>query len=185
MRRFTIEPRSNLADRARETGFEFLTVDGNIYWDESAYYAFSLRQIEGHIEDPTKELASLCLALVDRAVGDERMLERLRIAPHAWDLIAESWRRGDRTLYGRFDLAYDGNGPAQLLEYNADTPTALFEASVFQWIWLEDALAGNAIPAGSDQFNSLHEKLIARFAEIAASANAPRTLHLSWMPDSV
>jgi glutathionylspermidine synthase len=97
MRRICIEPRGNLADRARETGFELLSVDGSIYWDESAYYGFSLRQIEGHIEDPTKELASLCLALVDRAVGNERTLERLRIPAHAWDLIAESWRRGDRT----------------------------------------------------------------------------------------
>lgn len=185
MRRICTEPRSNLADRARETGFELLSVDGNVYWDESAYYGFSLQQIEGHIEEPTKELASLCLALVDRAVCDERTLERLRIPAHAWDLIAESWRRGDQTLYGRFDLAYDGHGPAQLLEYNADTPTALFEASVFQWMWLEDALAGNVIPAGSDQFNSLHEKLIAAFAKVAASASAPRALHLACMPDSV
>jgi glutathionylspermidine synthase len=37
-------------------------------------------------------------------------------------------------LYGRFDLAYRGDGPPKLLEYNADTPTALFEAAVVQWI---------------------------------------------------
>jgi glutathionylspermidine synthase len=184
MRRIRIEPRNNLADRARETGFELLSLDGSVYWDESAYYGFSLQQIERHIEDPTKELASLCLALVDRAVGDERILERLRIPARAWDLIAESWRRGDPTLYARFDLAYDADGPAKLLEYNADTPTALFEASVFQWMWLEDALSGNVIPAGSDQFNSLHEKLIAKLAKIATSVNAPRVLHLSCMPDS-
>jgi glutathionylspermidine synthase len=184
MRRIRIEPRHNLADRARETGFELLTVDGSVYWDESAYYSFSLRQIEDHIEDPTRELASLCLALVDRAVGDERTLERLRIPAHAWDLIAQSWHRGDHTLYGRFDLAYDGDGPAKLLEYNADTPTALFEASVFQWLWLEDALAGNTIPAGSDQFNSLHEKLVARLAAIAAAASSSRVLHLACAQDS-
>jgi glutathionylspermidine synthase len=185
MRRILIAPRSNLTERAREIGFELLNVDGNLYWDESLYYCFSLEQIEDHIEEPTKELAALCLALVDRAVGDERTLERLRIPQHAWDLIAESWRRGDQTLYGRFDLAYDGNGPAQLPEYNADTPTALFEASVFQWMWLEDALAANALPTGADQFNSLHEKLIARFTEIAASANSSRVLHLTCMPDAV
>jgi glutathionylspermidine synthase len=184
MRRIRVKPRDNLADRARETGFELLTVDGSVYWDESAYYGFSLRQIEDHIEDPTRELASLCLALVDRAVGDERTLERLRIPANAWDLIAQSWHRGDHTLYGRFDLAYDGDGPARLLEYNADTPTALFEASVFQWLWLEDALAGNTIPAGSDQFNSLHEKLVARLAAIAAAASSSRVLHLACAQDS-
>jgi glutathionylspermidine synthase len=184
MQRIPIKPRGNLSDRARETGFELLTVDGSVYWDESAYYAFSLAQIEDDIEGPTKELAELCLALVDRAVGDQQILERLRIPRHAWDLIAQSWRRGEKALYGRFDLAYDGNGAARLLEYNADTPTSLFEASVFQWLWLDDALAANTIPTGCDQFNSLHEKLIARFTEIAAAAGAPGRLHLACMTDS-
>lgn len=185
MQRITTEPRDNLAERAREVSFELLFADGQVYWDENAYYCFSLRQIEEHIEGPTKELANLCLALVDRVVGDERMLERLRIPPHAWGLIAESWRRRDASLYGRFDLAYDGQSPARLLEYNADTPTALFEASVFQWVWLQDAFQNCTIPAGSDQFNSLHEKLVARFGAIAASPGYSRRLHLSCMPDSI
>ena len=34
-----------------------------------------------------------------------------------------------------------GRGPAKLLEYNADTPTSIFEAAVFQWSWLEQAIA--------------------------------------------
>jgi len=109
----------------------------------------------------------------------------LRIPPHAWDLIAESWRRRDATLYGRFDLAYDGQGPARLLEYNADTPTALFEAAVFQWTWLRDALESGTIPPGSDQFNSLHEKLIARFSAIATSPGSSGRLHLSCAPQSI
>jgi glutathionylspermidine synthase len=64
------------------------------------------------------------------------------------------------TLYGRFDLRYDGRNPPKLFEYNADTPTALIEAAVAQWQWLQ------AVRPGSDQFNSLHEKLIARWAAI-------------------
>jgi glutathionylspermidine synthase len=62
--------------------------------------------------------------------------------------------------YGRFDLCDDGNGPAKLLEYNADTPTSLFEAAVFQWNWLNDAIAQHIVPHDADQFNSLHERLI-------------------------
>ena len=31
-----------------------------------------------------------------------------------------------------------GDGPAKLLEYNADTPTSLYESAVFQWVWLEE-----------------------------------------------
>ena len=41
-----------------------------------------------------------------------------------------------RTL--KLTLAYDGTNAPKLLEYNADTPTALVEAGVVQWFWLKD-----------------------------------------------
>jgi len=183
MRRCRIAPRPNQQIRAREAGFDFATIDGAIYWDERAYYTFTLDQIERDLEDPSAELSELCLELVARAVTDERILARLSIPPAVWDLIAESWRRRDPSLYGRFDLAYDGNGPAQLLEYNADTPTALFEAAAFQWGWLEDAMAQGLIPEGSDQFNSIHEKLVATWTDIAKGAGTT-LLHLACDPRS-
>jgi glutathionylspermidine synthase-like protein len=40
------------------------------------------------------------------------------------------------------------------IEYNADTPTAIFEAAVFQWAWLEQASERRIIPADADQFMS-------------------------------
>jgi glutathionylspermidine synthase len=183
VQRIPIQPRPDLAQRAKDAGFAFATIDGEVYWDERAYYAFSLREIEMGFEDPSNELSKLCLELVDRAVKDQRLLERLAIPEHAWGLIAESWQRRDPSLYGRFDLAYDGYGPAKLLEYNADTPTALFEASVFQWTWLEDALARNVVPDGADQFNSLHEALVAALSELRR-ARGGDTLHLAAMPES-
>ena len=199
MKRITIPARPNLDARARACGFDFHSSDGEPYWDETAYYAFSLDEIEAGLERPSQALGQLCLELVDRACRDERLLERLAIPRHAWDLIAASWRRGDPTLYGRFDLAFGGHretasGPARLLEYNADTPTTLFEAAVFQWTWLEDAMAQGSIPAGSDQFNAIHEAVVARLKAIGASG-APgaaagaagalaATLHLSCMPGS-
>jgi glutathionylspermidine synthase len=184
MKRISIRPRHNFEARAQETGFDFHATDGAVYWDESACYAFTLEQIEEHLEAPSQELAALCLDLVGRVAGDERLLTRLAIPPHAWDLIAQSWRRSDPSLYGRFDFSYDGERPAKLLEYNADTPTALFEASVFQWLWLEDAMAQSLIPSGSDQFNSIHEVLIARLRELRQSCPRPPRLHLSCMRDS-
>ena len=70
------------------------------------------------------------------------------------NLLNASWEADEITIYGRFDLACDGNGPPKLLEYNADTPTGLLEAAVIQWHWLKDQHPGH------DQFNSIHEKLI-------------------------
>jgi glutathionylspermidine synthase len=185
LQRVPVKPRPNLEARIRETDFRFHSIDDEAYWDESAYYAFSLQEIEDHLEAPSNELAALCLELAGRVVRSERLLQRLAIPRHAWDLIAESWHRRHPSLYGRFDFAYDGNGPAKLLEYNADTPTALFEASVFQWLWLEDAIEQGLLPSGSDQFNSIHERLIGRFSELRRAGKPPPRLHLACMRESI
>jgi glutathionylspermidine synthase len=179
MQRISVSPRANLDARARETDFTFATIDGALYWDERAYYAFTLDEIERDLEAPTGELAALCLELVARVADDERLLTRLGIPKHAWGLIRDSWRKAEPSLYGRFDFAYDGTGPAKMLEYNADTPTSLFEASVFQWLWLEDAMAQGLIQAQSDQFNSLHEALVDRLRHVRAKAGGPAWLHLT------
>ncbi len=81
------------------------------------------------------------LEVVDRAVKDEEILTQLAIPPLYWDVIAESWRARDPSLYGRMDFARCGNAPVKLLEYNADTPTSLYESAYFQWLWLEDGAA--------------------------------------------
>jgi glutathionylspermidine synthase len=78
-------------------------------------------------------------------------------------LIEASWHAETPSIYGRFDLTYDGTRPPRLLEYNADTPTSLLEAAVVQWYWLEDSA-----PA-SDQFDSSHERLIELWKHLASA----------------
>ncbi len=181
MQRIRIAPRANWQARARELGFSFHSPNGETYWDESAYYAFSAAEMEREIEDPAQELEELCRAAVARIAGSDALLERLRVPKMAWELIRTSWRNEDPSLYGRFDFSYTGQGPAKLLEYNADTPTALYEAAAFQWFWLEDQLASGALPDGTDQFNSIHEKLVARFAELSGQG----ALHFASVDDSI
>jgi glutathionylspermidine synthase len=175
MQRIACDERADWRDKAEAAGFRFHTIDGERYWDERAYYAFTLKEIEEDIEAPTGELDAMCRELVARAVEDERMLRVLRIPERFWTFIAASWKRGDPSLYGRFDLSYSGEGPAKLLEYNADTPTSVFETAVFQWMWLEDAKARAIAPHDADQYNSLHERLIEGWKEIAQG----RPLHLA------
>ena len=138
----------------RDLGLMFHSPEGAPYWDETCCYVFTADEVDV-LEAATSELDHMCLELVDRVVkaGDEAY-QRLCIPRLAWEAIERSWTAREKSLYGRFDLRFDGNGPPQLLEYNADTPTALFEAAVVQWEWLE------ALQPGKDQFNSLHEKLI-------------------------
>jgi glutathionylspermidine synthase len=180
MQRITCGERSDWRDTAKQMGFEFHTLDGERYWDERAYYAFTLEEIERDLEAPTAELEAMCHELVARAVADERIMKLLHIPVAYWNWLAASFKRGDASLYGRFDLSYDGKGPAKLLEYNADTPTAVFETAVFQWRWLEDCKERNVIPKDSDQYNSLHERLIQGWQEIGKG----RRLHLVGMTDS-
>jgi len=176
-----MKPRDDWRQRADQVGFAYHTINGETYWDESVCYSFTLRQIEDDIESATTELWALCKEFISRTIDDQEAFERMKIPRLAWNLIAESWKRNDPTLYGRFDLAYDGHHPPKLLEFNADTPTAVFEAAVFQWYWLEDGLSRGFLPADGDQFNSIHEKLVTRWREIAGG----KLVHFVCMSRSV
>ena len=175
MRRIACPERDDWRTTAETCGFDFHTIDGERYWDERAYYAFSLDEIERQIEAPTGEIDAMCLELVARAIDDEEYLRRLKIPEAFWPLLSESWRRDEASLYGRLDLSFDGRGPAKLLEYNADTPTSIFEAAVFQWTWLEQAIERRITPPRADQFNSIHERLIEAWKKLGLG----RHLHLT------
>jgi glutathionylspermidine synthase len=183
MERLNLKERSDWRAKAEEYGFPFHSAGGSIYWDETVAWRFSLREIEDDIEAPTGELEQMCLHIAGEAVKDDKLMARLHAPQQFWPLIRESWKRGDRNLYGRFDLAYDGTGPAKLLEYNADTPTSLFEAAVFQWTWLEDQMKRGVLPKGSDQYNSLHERLVEAFKQLRGGDRSG--VHFAAVEDSV
>ena len=184
MQRIPCDERPDWQAKAAQAGFQFHTISGERYWDERAYYAFTLKEIEEDIEAPTAELDAMCRDFVSRAVNDEQILKQLQIPQRYWTYIAASWKRGDPSLYGRFDLSYSGQGPAKLLEYNADTPTSLYETGVFQWMWLEDAIASNIVPRDADQYNSLHEKLIEGWRQVARKPDgSAERLHLAGALD--
>ena len=180
MQRIACLERDDWRAAAESAGFDFHTIDGERYWDERAYYAFTLGEIERGIEGPTGEIDAMCLELVGHAVDDDEYLRRLRIPEAFWPLVSESWHRNDGSLYGRLDLSFDGRSPAKLLEYNADTPTSIFEAAVFQWTWLEQAIERHIIPRRADQFNSIHERLIDAWKKLGGAHH----LHLAGMTES-
>lgn len=167
MKRISIAERPNWRETAERLGFMFHTIDGERYWDERAYYQFSLRQIEDDIEAPTAELHEMCMALVADVVQSEELLNRLHIPSAFHDLVRTSWVEGHPHLYGRMDFSYSGNGPAKLLEYNADTPTSVYEGAAFQWGWLEECMSLGMLPKHADQFNSIEDQLRQVFAEQA------------------
>jgi glutathionylspermidine synthase len=163
MRRLQLTPRSDWQAKADAVGFVYHHTEGQAYWDESAAYAFTLDQVELDLEPAAAELHDLCLDLVDEVAGSQELMEKLAIPAEHRDFVAASWRAKAPSLYGRFDFGYDGKAKPKLYEYNADTPTSVFEAATFQWLWLEELLANGALKAGTDQFNSLFEALRDRF----------------------
>ncbi|WP_026377107.1 glutathionylspermidine synthase family protein [Aestuariibacter salexigens] len=167
MLRIPINERPDWRRRAGEFGFHFHTMYGEPYWDERAYYQFTLQQIEKDLEDPTAELQQMCMSVIDTVVADEELLAKFGIPELHWQAVADSWRRRDPSLYSRLDLVYTGKGPAKLLENNADTPTSLYESGFWQWLWLEELVDTGKLSKGADQFNSVQEKLVNRFADIA------------------
>lgn len=179
MLRVPIEQRIHWETLAKEYGFHFHTMYGERYWDESAYYQFSLKQIEEDLEDPTEEIHQMCLHVVEKVVQDEQLMQRFRIPEQHWDFIRRSWLNRDPSLYSRLDFAYNGKAPAKLYENNADTPTSLYETGFWQWLWLEHNVNSGKLSRQSDQFNSLQEKLIRRFAELKKLNPGHALLHFA------
>ena len=126
---------------------------------------FSAREIDA-LEAAANELQTMCLAAAQHVIDTKRYAD-LTIPADAIPLIEQAWNAEPPALYGRFDVMYDGSQPPKLLEYNADTPTSLMEAAVVQWTWLQD------VAPDADQFNSLHERLIAKWRDIAPYLQQP------------
>ena len=148
MKRHIIEPRFNWEQKIQEQGFLFY----KNYYYEDACYEFTVSEID-NIEKATEEIFEMCLTVVQHVIDNE-LWDEFFIPEEYAEPIKWSWEKDMMSFYGRFDLAYNGKD-IKLLEFNADTPTLLIEASVVQWYWLQE------YNPNLDQFNSIHEKLVA------------------------
>ena len=170
MKRHACEPRSDWRAKVESVGLTYHSHEAGPYWDESACYELSAADVRA-LESAANTLHALCIEAAE-VVIENAWWTRLGIPAIAVPAILNSWERDDFSLYGRFDLAYDGITPPKMLEYNADTPTALVEASVAQWFWLQET------HADADQFNSIHERLIEAWRRFSDG-----TIHFSSIKD--
>ncbi|MEU4997722.1 glutathionylspermidine synthase family protein [Streptomyces sp. NPDC021622] len=170
MERRTLTPRPGWQQTVEDQGLIYPLTrypDDSLrpYWDESACYVFSLPEVEA-LEEVVEELHAMCIAAAGHIVTHDRLADLGITDPRVAAAVTEAWHRRAElpSLYGRFDLHYDGRdgAPAKLLEYNADTPTSLVEAASPQWFWMEERFPG------ADQWNSLHERLVDAWKKQAA-----------------
>jgi len=137
---------------------------------------FSPAQV-AEIERASEELYGLLLQAGQRIV-DRDHFARFGIPEWAGRMIRKAWNEEPPALnYGRFDFGYDGVSPPKMFEFNCDTPTTLLEAAVVQWKWKEDVFPD------ADQYNSLHEKLVAKWRDIAPLL--PKAVHFGHVEDEI
>jgi len=170
MQRIPLTPRDDWQQKVESAGLTFHSPEGmdRPYWDESAAYEFTAAEIDT-LEAAGNTLQEMCLSAAEHVIKEKRYVE-LDIPAEAVSAIEWAWENEPPALYGRFDLSWAGasSGHApKLLEYNADTPTSLLEAAVIQWSWLEEQFPN------ADQFNSIHEKLIAKWKDIDPYLSKP------------
>jgi len=174
MERIRINARNHWQQAVEQLGFGFHTTNVP-YWDETAYYEFTMDEVL-YIEKATAELWDLCLGAVQH-VMDNNLYSRFSIPEAFIPYIERTWTEDHPSIYGRFDFCYKNN-QLKMLEFNADTPTSLYEAGIVQWFWLQD------FDKGKDQFNSIHEKLIAYWKYLQAYLH-PGTLHFTCLKETL
>lgn len=134
--------------------------------DESPYISDALVVVtESEAEafyEATNALYDMYVEAAEHVVKNN-LFHEIGIPFNLVDIIKESWENDVHWhLYGRFDLAGGIDGkPIKLLEFNADTPTALFETAIVQWAILKQ----NGMEESS-QFNATYEALLDNFKRL-------------------
>jgi len=134
--------------------------------DETSYLSHQLVEITEAEAEAYYEAGNILYDMFVAAgehVVENDLFHEIGIPFNLIDQIKESWENEVHWhLYGRFDLAGGIDGrPIKLLEFNADTPTALFETAIIQWAILKQ----NAMDA-SKQFNIVYDKLLENFKRL-------------------
>ncbi|BBG66501.1 similarity with glutathionylspermidine synthase, group 2 [Hydrogenimonas sp.] len=148
---------------------EFLESIG-FFWhtdsDETSYIADEAVVIDEVEAEAYYEAANTLYAMFVEAgeyVIENDLFHEIGIPFNLVDAVKKSWENDVHWhIYGRFDLAGGvGGDPIKLLEFNADTPTALFETAIVQWALLK---ANGLDEAG--QFNNIYEAVRDNFKRL-------------------
>ncbi|MCV3392050.1 glutathionylspermidine synthase family protein [Campylobacter sp. IFREMER_LSEM_CL2101] len=144
-----------------QIGFSWHTDnDGSDYLDSNLV---CVRENEANAYyEAVNELYDMFVAAAQEVIDNDRF-DELGIPFNLVDAIKMSWENDVHWhLYGRFDLAGGLDGkPIKLIEFNADTPTSLFESAILQWAILKQ----NNLDESS-QFNNIYEALRDNFKRL-------------------
>lgn len=158
IKKLRIDP--NWESRLESIGYGYHTLGGVPYWVDDYYYEIRAKDAD-LIYKATTELWDMCLQAVEYIIHN-KLYGKFHIPAYMIHHIERSWENDEPSIYGRFDFAFDAaHNEIKMLEFNADTPTSLFETGIVQWYW-----KNHYFPELTDQFNSIHEQLIASWKDL-------------------
>jgi len=134
--------------------------------DSTPYVASEIVDVSSEEADAYYEASNELYEMFAEAgeyVIENELFHELGIPFNVIDAVKMSWDNDIHWhLYGRFDFAGGIDGkPIKLIEFNADTPTALFETSILQWAILK---ANNM--EESHQFNNVYDAIKDNFKRL-------------------
>lgn len=141
--------------------------------DESKYVADELVIVSDHEAEAYYECVNELYDMYATAaqhVIDNNLFFELGIPFNLIEAIKKSWDNNVHWhLYGRFDLAGGIDGkPIKLIEFNADTPTSLFETAILQWAILKHNNMDE-----ERQFNNIYEAISENFRRLVTLFDDP------------
>lgn len=168
----------NWKSRLENIGYGYHSDGDKPYWIDNYYYEISNLEAD-KIHEASVTLWEMCLKAVEHII-DHKKYDLFHIPPQFHHYIEKTWEQDEPSIYGRFDLAYNAeNQQIKLLEFNADTPTSLFETGTVQWFW-----KNHYFPENTDQFNSIHEQLIATWKDLKPHIKG-ETLYFTCVRESL
>lgn len=166
-----LQPVSPINDATLEQiGFKWHTDS-----DQSKYIADELvivtdAEAEAYYE-AVNELYEMYASAAQHVI-DNNLFFELGIPVSLIETIKKSWENDVHWhLYGRFDLAGGISGqPIKLIEFNADTPTSLFETAILQWALLKHNRMDE-----ERQFNNVYQAISDNFRRLVTLFDDPET----------
>ena len=144
-----------------KTGFSWHTdIDGSKYISDELIH-ISKDEANAYYE-ACNELYDMYVKAAEYVIEND-MLDYIGIPFNLHQIVKDSFENDVHWhIYGRFDLAGGVDGkPIKLIEFNADTPTSLFESAFLQWLLLEK----NGIDT-EKQFNNIYSALVDNFKRL-------------------
>ncbi|OPA82097.1 glutathionylspermidine synthase family protein [Campylobacter pinnipediorum] len=134
--------------------------------DNTSYVSDEIIQVEKYEAEAyyqaSNELYDMFVSAAEYII-ENNLFHEVGIPFNLVELVKQSWENDVHWhLYGRFDLAGGLDGkPIKLIEFNADTPTAVFETAIIQWAMLKFNKMDEDL-----QFNDLYAGLVENFKRL-------------------